>query len=40
MANPLGTVAMLTRSYASVYFKKFDNMMKSGSFDNILSTIT
>jgi hypothetical protein len=40
MANPLGTVAMLTRSYASVYFKKFDNMMKSGTFDNVLLKFT
>jgi len=40
MANPLGTVAMLTHSYALVYYKKFDKMMRSGSIDNILSTIT
>tara|TARA_R110002074_G_scaffold373032_1_gene548654 strand:+ start:224 stop:370 length:147 start_codon:yes stop_codon:yes gene_type:complete len=36
MANPIGAVAMLTRSYASVYFEKFDKMMKAGSIENVL----
>ncbi|MDA8847220.1 hypothetical protein N9J02_01160 [bacterium] len=39
MANPIGKVAMLTRSYASEYLKKFDTMMKAGSFDNIASKV-
>jgi hypothetical protein len=39
MANPIGTVAMLTRSYASVYFEKFDKMMKAGSFDNVANHV-
>mgnify|MGYP001047723225 FL=1 len=35
MVKPLGIVAMLTRRYAQGYFKKFDELMKSGTFDNV-----
>jgi hypothetical protein len=41
MANPLGTVAMQTHRLASVYFKKFHNLMKSGRINKVVKlTIT
>tara|TARA_B100001559_G_C16173285_1_gene471850 strand:+ start:75 stop:197 length:123 start_codon:yes stop_codon:yes gene_type:complete len=39
MANPLGTVAMQTHRLASVYFKKFHNLMKSGRITNVANMI-
>tara|TARA_B110000285_G_C14681076_1_gene404704 strand:+ start:241 stop:381 length:141 start_codon:yes stop_codon:yes gene_type:complete len=39
MANPIGIVARLTHrtiGTASDYFKKFDNIMKAGTLENIL----
>jgi len=41
MANPLGIVARLTRSFsdtASDYFEKFDSIMKSGHLDNVINS--
>jgi len=40
MANPLGTVAKRTHSYASVYFKKFHKLMKSGRLNKVVNAIT
>ena len=40
MANPLGIVARITRSFndtASDYFEKFDLLMKQGNIENVLN---
>jgi hypothetical protein len=42
MANPIGIVARSIHQViggTSDYFKKFDHMMKTGHYENVVSTI-